>query len=66
MKKKQYSIHINAPVEKVFTVMLGLEDKSTYEAWTALLTLAQPLKVVGIREEKFILLEEMSMVTEEG
>lgn len=36
MKKKQYSIHINAPVEKVFTAMLGLEDKSTYEAWTAL------------------------------
>ncbi|SHN07316.1 hypothetical protein SAMN04488057_10659 [Cyclobacterium lianum] len=36
MEKKQYTIEINAPVEKVFDTMLGLSDKSTYEQWTAL------------------------------
>ncbi len=36
MEKKQYKIEINARVEKVFDVMLGLSDKSTYEQWTAL------------------------------
>lgn len=36
MKKVQYKVDINAPVSKVYDVMLGLKDKSTYEEWTAL------------------------------
>jgi hypothetical protein len=36
MEKKHYKIEINAPVEKVVDVMLGLSDKGTYEQWTAL------------------------------
>lgn len=36
MEKKQYKTEINAPAEKVFDIMLGLSDKSTYEQWTAL------------------------------
>lgn len=35
MKRLQYKIDIKAPVAKVYKTMLGLEDKSTYEAWTA-------------------------------
>ena len=36
MKKLQYSVNINAPASKVYDCMLGLNDKSTYEQWTAL------------------------------
>ena len=36
MKKLQFRISINAPVEKVFDHMLGIQNKSTYEQWTAL------------------------------
>lgn len=35
MKRLQYKIDIKAPVTKVYKTMLGLENKSTYEAWTA-------------------------------
>lgn len=35
MKKLHYSININAPATKVYKAMLGLDDKSTYESWTA-------------------------------
>jgi uncharacterized protein YndB with AHSA1/START domain len=34
MKKIQFNITINAPVNKVYNTMLGLVDKSTYEQWT--------------------------------
>lgn len=36
MKKLHYTINISAPAAKVYNAMLGLEDKSTYESWTAL------------------------------
>lgn len=36
MNKLQYTVKINAPVEKVFDIMLGISNKSTYEQWTAL------------------------------
>ncbi len=36
MKKLQFKVDINAPVDKVYDTMLGLSDKSTYEQWTAL------------------------------
>lgn len=36
MKKIQFTITINALANKVYTNMLGLNDKSTYEQWTAL------------------------------
>jgi len=36
MNKLQFKISINAPVEKVFDHMLGIQNKSTYEQWTAL------------------------------
>jgi hypothetical protein len=35
MEKLQFNITINAPAEKVYSCMLGLDDKSTYEYWTA-------------------------------
>ncbi|MBR9757349.1 MAG: SRPBCC domain-containing protein [Algicola sp.] len=35
MKKVQFHIDINAPANKVYNYMLGLDNKSTYEAWTA-------------------------------
>ncbi len=36
MKKLQFTINIHAPLSKVYDFMLGLNDKSTYEQWTAL------------------------------
>ncbi len=36
MKHLQFKISINASAEKVYTSMLGLDNKSTYEQWTAL------------------------------
>ena len=35
MKTIQFKTNINAPVAKVYNTMLGLENKSTYQAWTA-------------------------------
>ncbi|PVD52986.1 tungsten formylmethanofuran dehydrogenase [Terrimonas sp.] len=36
MKKIQFNVSINAPANKVYDVMLGISNKSTYEQWTAL------------------------------
>lgn len=36
MEKLQFKTSINASASKVYNVMLGLSDKSNYEAWTAL------------------------------
>ncbi len=36
MEKLQFKTEINAPSSKVFDVMLGITNKSTYEQWTAL------------------------------
>lgn len=36
MKKLQFKVNVNAPVNKVYNIMLGIDDKSTYEQWTAL------------------------------
>lgn len=36
MKKIKFSVTIHAPAGKVFDVMLGLSNKSTYEQWAAL------------------------------
>jgi hypothetical protein len=36
MKKLQFKVSINASVTKVFDFMLGTNNKSTYEQWTAL------------------------------
>jgi hypothetical protein len=36
MEKLQFKIRINAPAAKVYDRMLGISDKSNYEAWTAL------------------------------
>lgn len=35
MKTFQFKIEIKAPPEKVYTTMLGLNDKTSYEAWTS-------------------------------
>ncbi len=35
MNKLQFKIEINAPAQKVYEMMLGLNDKTTYEYWTA-------------------------------
>lgn len=36
MKKIKFSVSIYAPANKVYDVMLGISNKSTYERWTAL------------------------------
>lgn len=36
MTKLQYTININAPVAKIYDLMLGFSSKSTYEEWTSL------------------------------
>ncbi len=36
MKKVQFKISVNVPANKVYDVMLGISNKSTYEQWTAL------------------------------
>lgn len=36
MKKLQYKVSINSTVTNVYNIMLGLNNKSTYEQWTAL------------------------------
>ena len=35
MQKVQFKIEINASAKKVYETMLGLQDKTTYEHWTA-------------------------------
>lgn len=35
MKKLQFQTKIHAPVAHVYTIMLGIGDKTTYEAWAA-------------------------------
>ena len=36
MKKLQFKVSINAPATKVYDIMLGISNKSTYEQWTAM------------------------------
>lgn len=36
MEKIRYNVNINTPAQKVYDVMLGISDKTTYEKWTAL------------------------------
>ena len=36
MEKIQFKVNINAPAGKIYDLMLGISDKSTYEQWTAL------------------------------
>ncbi|MFC5682525.1 SRPBCC family protein [Flavobacterium sp. MAHUQ-51] len=36
MKKLQYKISIKAPASQVYDMMLGINEKSNYEAWTAM------------------------------
>lgn len=36
MEKLQFKVNINAPVARVYDIMLGISSKSTYEQWTAL------------------------------
>lgn len=36
MKKTKYIVSIHAPANKVYDIMLGISNKSTYEQWTAL------------------------------
>jgi hypothetical protein len=36
MKKLDFNTTINAPLSKIYDCMLGINNKSTYEQWTAL------------------------------
>lgn len=36
MEKLKYTVSINAPVNKVYDLMLGISNKVSYEQWTAL------------------------------
>lgn len=35
MKKLQFKVNINSPVSKIYDLMLGLKNKSTYEQWVS-------------------------------
>ncbi len=35
MKKLQFKVSINAPVTRIYDIMLGISSKSTYEQWTS-------------------------------
>jgi hypothetical protein len=35
MRKLQYKINIQAPASKVYDLMLGITDRTTYEQWTS-------------------------------
>lgn len=36
MNKLQFTVSINAPVTRVYDIMLGTSSKSTYEQWTSM------------------------------
>ncbi|MBK6989539.1 MAG: SRPBCC domain-containing protein [Bacteroidetes bacterium] len=36
MKKLQFKVSINAPVTKIYDLMLGINSKSTYDQWTSM------------------------------
>ena len=36
MEKLQFKVNIQAPVNRVYALMLGIDDKSTYKQWTSL------------------------------
>jgi len=36
MKKLQFKVNIHAPATRIYDIMLGISDKSTYEQWTSL------------------------------
>jgi hypothetical protein len=36
MQKLQFNVSITGPVAKIYDIMLGISNKSTYEQWTAL------------------------------
>lgn len=36
MKKLQFKVSINAPATKIYDLMLGISNKSTYEQWTCM------------------------------
>lgn len=36
MKRLEFKTNINAPAARVYDLMLGISDKSTYEQWTAM------------------------------
>ena len=36
MKKLQFTVNINAPATRIYNFMLGMNNKSTYQQWTAL------------------------------
>jgi hypothetical protein len=36
MKKLQFKVSINAPVARIYDLMLGINSKSTYDQWTYL------------------------------
>lgn len=36
MEKLQFKVNINAPGSRIYDFMLGINNKSTYEQWTAL------------------------------
>jgi len=36
MNKLQFKVSINAPVNKIYDFMLGINSKSTYEQWVSI------------------------------
>ncbi len=54
MKKTQFNVSINAPASKVYDLMLGISNKSTYEQWTALFNPTSTYEGSWIRGSKML------------
>lgn len=56
MKKLQYQIVISAPAAKVYDIMLGISNKSTYEEWTYLFNPTSTYEGTWAKDSKILFL----------
>jgi hypothetical protein len=56
MKKLQFKVSILAPANRVYDVMLGISNKSTYEQWTALFNPTSTFEGSWEKETKILFL----------
>jgi len=54
MKKIKFKISINAPVNRVYDVMLGISNKSTYEKWTYLFNPTSTYEGIWVKGNKIL------------
>jgi hypothetical protein len=54
MTKLQFTVNINAPLNKVYDTMLGISNKASYEQWTALFNPTSSYEGNWQQEEKML------------